>query len=322
MPEYFLFFAAVHRHPMLSRRNIRIKVLQSLYAATMSPDISGDLLLQGYKQTCIRTYKLLHFALDHFIMLTSFALKEAELRSGKLLSTDEDKAFTDILYTNELVQSLVENKYWKTEKDRLDISPVTEEDILRNIYTEFSKTEDYQTYWKETRDHGDILLKLLRFMVSHPLFEEIMEDHHAAWVDDKSLILGSLKKIIKVLPQREDFYSEYTLDQTLIDEFGRNMLLGVWNNDDELTESISPTLKNWDIKRVATLDLLILKMAVCEFLYFPTIPTKVTLNEFVEIAKQYSTDKSKDFINGILDRLMKELTENGKIKKTGRGLVE
>ncbi len=307
---------------MLSRRNIRIKVLQSLYAATMSPSINGDLLLEGYKQTCIRTYKLLHFALDHFLMVTSFAMKEAEHRSGKLLSTDEDKAFTGILYSNELIQSLVENKYWKTEKARLEIAPVTEEDILRNIYNEFSKTEDYQAYWKETRDHRDILLKLLRFTVNHPLFEEIMEDAHAAWVDDKSLILGSMKKIIKVLPQREDFYADYTLDDALIDDFGRNMLQAVWNQDDELSEHISPTLKNWDIKRVATLDLIILKMAVCEFLYFPTIPTKVTLNEFVEIAKQYSTDKSKDFINGILDRLMKELSAAGKIKKTGRGLVE
>ncbi len=297
-------------------------MLQSLYAATMSPAITGEQLLESYKQTCIRTYKLLHFALDHYILLASFAVKDAEHRSGKLLVNDDDKAFSGILYTNDLIQSLVQNKYWKTEKARLDIKPVSEEDILRNMYTEFSKTEDYISYWKENKDHGDILLKLLRFSINHPHFEEIMEDNHAAWVDDKSLILGSLKKIIKVLPQNEDFYSEYLLDETLINDFGRNMLLAVWNQDEELTKNISPTLKNWDINRVATLDLLILKMAVCEFLYFPTIPTKVTLNEFVEIAKQYSTDKSKDFINGILDRLMKELTAAGKINKSGRGLVE
>lgn len=297
-------------------------MLQSLYAATMSPAITSDQLLESYKQSCIRTYKLLHFALDHYLHVASFAVKEAEHRSGKFLVNDDDKAFSGILYTNELTQSLVENKYWKTEKARLDIKPVTEEDILRNMYNEFSKTEQYIAYWKETKDHGDILLKLLRFTINHPHFEEIMEDNHAAWVDDKSLILGSLKKIIKALPQKEDFYTEYLLDDTLINDFGRNMLQAVWNQDEELTKNISPTLKNWDIKRVATLDLLILKMAVCEFLYFPTIPTKVTLNEFVEIAKQYSTDKSKDFINGILDRLMKELTTAGKIKKTGRGLVE
>ena len=322
MPEYFLFFASVHVPPMLSRRNIRIKVLQSLYAAMMSPETSGDLILENYKQACHRTYRLLHLALDLLIKITSYALKEAEHRSGKHLVTEEDRAFSGILYENELTQSLVNNKFWQTEIKRLDIQPVAEEDILRNIYNEFCKTEDYISYWKETKDHKDILLKLLRFTLNHPLFEEIMEDVNPSWVDDKSLVLGTLKKVIKALPQEGEFYSAYTLDSELIEDFGRNMLLAVWNQDDDLKESIGPTLKNWDINRVATLDLLILKMAVCEFLYFPTIPTKVTLNEFVEIAKHYSTDKSKDFINGILDRLMKELSTTGRIKKTGRGLVE
>lgn len=307
---------------MLSRRNIRIKVLQSLYAASMSPELSGDLLLESYRQSCHRTYRLLHYVLDHFIMITSFSLREAELRSGKLLASDDDRAFSGILYQNELIQSLVQSKFWATEKKRIEVPAIQEEDILRNLYSEFSKTEDYITYWKETKDHRDILLKLLRFTINHSLFEEIMEDAHPAWVDDKSLILGSLKKIIKALPQHQDFYSEFALDEDLIDEFGRNMLLAVWNQDDALAESIEPTLKNWDIKRVAALDLIILKMAVCEFIYFPSVPTKVTLNEFVEIAKQYSTDKSKDFINGILDRLMKELTTAGRIHKTGRGLLE
>ncbi|MEZ5030172.1 MAG: transcription antitermination factor NusB [Saprospiraceae bacterium] len=255
-------------------------------------------------------------------MITSFSLREAELRSGKLLASDDDRAFSGILYQNELIQSLVQSKFWATEKKRIEVPAIQEEDILRNLYSEFSKTEDYITYWKETKDHRDILLKLLRFTINHSLFEEIMEDAHPAWVDDKSLILGSLKKIIKALPQHQDFYSEFALDEDLIDEFGRNMLLAVWNQDDALAESIEPTLKNWDIKRVAALDLIILKMAVCEFIYFPSVPTKVTLNEFVEIAKQYSTDKSKDFINGILDRLMKELTTAGRIHKTGRGLLE
>ena len=85
---------------------------------------------------------------------------------------------------------------------------------------------------------------------------------------------------------------------------------------------IEPSLKNWDADRVAVIDMIILKMALVELMSFPTIPTKVTLNEFVEIAKKYSTEKSKDFINGILDRLMKQLEKEGKIKKEGRGLIE
>ena len=92
--------------------------------------------------------------------------------------------------------------------------------------------------------------------------------------------------------------------------------------DRALFAEIEPTLKNWDADRVAILDMVMLKMALCELLHFPTIPTKVTLNEFVEISKSYSTDKSKEFINGILDHLMKDLLENGRIVKEGRGLQE
>ena len=98
------------------------------------------------------------------------------------------------------------------------------------------------------------------------------------------------------------------------------MIRKVHENDEEYLEVIEPNLKNWDADRVAALDMILLKMAICELMIFPTIPTKVTLNEFVEIAKVYSTDKSKDFINGILDRMMKKLEKDGKINKQGRGL--
>lgn len=96
----------------------------------------------------------------------------------------------------------------------------------------------------------------------------------------------------------------------------------VIKEDKKLLAIIEPTLKNWDVDRVAIIDMILLKMALCELISFPSIPTKVTLNEFVEISKLYSTDKSKDFINGILDRLMKQLDSDGKIKKEGRGLKE
>lgn len=92
--------------------------------------------------------------------------------------------------------------------------------------------------------------------------------------------------------------------------------------EETLEQLIEPTLKNWDMERLAVLDVIIIKMALVEFLYFPTIPTKVTLDEYVDISKEYSTPKSKDFVNGILDKLMKTLAEEGKIKKEGRGLLE
>ena len=149
-----------------------------------------------------------------------------------------------------------------------------------------------------------------------------MEDFYASWDEDKSLIVGALKKTLKALPAKEDFYEVHRPTEETTVEFGETLLTQVHKTDKELLELIEPTLKNWDAERVAVIDMILLKMALCELLGFPTIPTKVTLNEFVEISKLYSTDKSKDFINGILDRLMKKLHDDGKIKKEGRGLVE
>ena len=105
-------------------------------------------------------------------------------------------------------------------------------------------------------------------------------------------------------------------------EYGEDLLHKVIALDNELLEIIDPMLENWEAERVAVLDMILLKMAVCELMHFETIPTKVTINEYVDISKIYSTPKSKEFINGILDKLMKKLQDEGKINKQGRGLKD
>jgi transcription antitermination protein NusB len=307
---------------MLSRRNIRIKVLQALYAATITQDTPPDVLFEQYLQSCQRSFRLLLFALNNIIRTAAYALREEEIRRTKLLVTDEDKAYTGILYSNALTQSLVTNKFFLRELQARKADEVKDEDILRKVYSDLSKTEEYLAYWKDPQDHMEALLRLLKFCIAHPLFEELLDDFSPAWSDDKSLVLGTLKKIIKALPLNGPFYEDYEPDQQLVEEFGRNMLLNVWKRNEELTRNIAPTLRNWDVNRVAAIDMLLIKMAVCEFIYFPTIPVKVTINEFVEISKLYSTDKSKEFINGVLDRLMRDLQEAGKINKEGRGLLD
>jgi N utilization substance protein B len=149
-----------------------------------------------------------------------------------------------------------------------------------------------------------------------------MEDKFENWIHDKSLVVGAIKKTIKALPATPNFYEDHLPDDETVKEFGEELLHKVLFFDEELLELVKPALKNWDLNRVAVIDLILIKMALCEMLYFPTIPVKVTINEFIDISKIYSTPKSKDFINGILDRLMKKLTEEGKIVKEGRGLID
>jgi len=194
------------------------------------------------------------------------------------------------------------------------------------MYNSFSKLPEYKSYVFGEIDEArqrEYLLDIYRDLRKNELFEEMVDDQYPFWQEDKSLVVGALKKIFKQLPSVNDkFFEEYLPDNDTVIDFGQRLISMTMEQADELEKLIEPTLKNWDMERLAVLDVILIKMALVEFFYFPTIPTKVTLDEYVDISKEYSTPKSKDFVNGILDRLMKSLSEEGKIKKEGRGLLE
>ena len=300
--------------------------MQMLYGMSSDRELNYQAVKKRYEHSIHQSYVLYLYNLSSLIEITKYSRKDAKRRKAKHLPSDEDQLFTDKLYSNDLVQSMVtcEGLYPLFEKYKLIDS--IDEDAIRKIYTDFSKTDDYKQYIlnqeTEHADHKDILLKLYRNCVSHDLFQEAIDDRYATWSDDKSLIVGTIKKTIKMLPTKESFFEVYRPDEETTKGFGESLLHEVCTKDEELLEIIEPTLKNWDADRVAVIDMILIKMAICELMIFPTIPTKVTLNEYVEISKVYSTEKSKDFINGILDRLMKKLDGDGKINKEGRGLVE
>ncbi len=311
---------------MLSRRNIRIKVMQMLYGATKDSELNFDQILERYRTSVDQAYGLYLYGLYYLVKVSEYALKDAERRSAKHLPTEEDKAFTGKLFLNSSTQSLAKNDDFETRLSRRRLLDKIDSDLVRRLYTEFAKGEAYKKYLslseESAKDQVDVMLALFKVCSGDEAFNDALEDLHVTWIDDKSLVIGSIKKTIKALPLDENFCKSYEPDEEAVVEFGEELLRKVFNEDSELLEIIEPTLKNWDADRVATIDMILLKMALCELMIFPTIPTKVTLNEFVEISKRYSTEKSKDFINGILDRLMKQLHKDGKIKKEGRGLVE
>jgi N utilization substance protein B len=310
---------------MLSRRNIRIKVMQVLYAMSRDRDMPFKQAMLLYKENVQHSFELYLFNLLQFAEVAEYAKQDFAIKSAKLRPSEEDKAFKPKLAENGLVRSVFENKGLKSLFVTHKIKEKVTEDNTRLLYNEFAKTEQYAEYLKtksEEEDHRKILLELYKCLYSSELFNELMDDQFLSWQDDKSLIVGSIKKTIKALPIEGAFYQEYEPTDETVKEFGEVLLQQVNEQDQELLDIIEPSLKNWDAERVAVIDMILLKMALCELMGFPTVPTKVTLNEFVEISKQYSTDKSKDFINGILDRLMKKLHKEGKIAKEGRGLLE
>ncbi len=296
-----------------------------LYSMSRDEQLSYPEALRRYHGNIQSAFDMYIYNLYLLVGITKYAEKDRDRRLAKHLPTEEDKIFTDRLYRNSLIRTLTTNKQLQQEIIRLQLDEQTDQDNVRKIYIDFAKTDDYKNYLAVEdidESHRQLLLKLFKFCTNSEVFNEIIEDYSANWPDDKSLVAGTIKKTIKALPRGQDFLDKYRPGDDTVVDFGEKMLHLVHHEDAELLAIIEPILKNWDADRVAIMDMILIKMALIELMTFSSIPTKVTLNEFVEIAKSYSTDKSKDFINGILDRLMKKLEKEGKINKEGRGLKD
>lgn len=311
---------------MLSRHNIRIKVLQSLYSYSQSEHTSTAIAEKSYLRAVQESYRLYLLNMLYLIKVANYSKTDFDIKSRKFVPTEEDKKATLKLYENPVLVSLRDNEDFYIRLRREKLSNLIDDDLVRTLYQKFAKSDYYTTYLEmETvplREHQYCLVNLYKSMLEEELFLDHLEDLSSTSEDDQSLIFGAVKRSVRSLPEEEDFYKEQLPNQEFVHDFGKELLYKSIRHDKELQEMIVEKLNNWKEDRVAVLDMLLLKLGICEFLYFESIPTKVTINEYVGLAKDYSTDKSKRFINGILDRLMKDLDSKGMINKEGRGLKE
>jgi transcription antitermination protein NusB len=310
---------------MLSRRSVRVKVIQLLYSASKDESLTKKEINKRYKDSIDVSFELFLFSLFTIVQVTRIADEDMEKRKAKFLPTDLDKIFDAKIFYNSKIQSIEKNSMFQKSFDKYNFREKSEKDVFRKIYYEFSKQELYQDYISNpnTTEEDDLnaLLELFRYCRQSEVFNELIDDQYFTWEDDKSLVIGSIKKVLKGLPfESGDFFKEFFPEDEMVKEFGEILLNRTFEDSDMLMDIIDPLLQNWRKERLAILDQIMMKMAVVEFLHCETIPVKVTLNEYVEIAKLYSTSKSKDFINGVLDKVYKLLVENNKIEKTGRGL--
>ncbi len=314
---------------MLSRRHIRIKVMQLLYAKSRDNDLTLDDLLRRFQTYGKKTLELYVFNLYQYIEVAHYAVKDYNLRQAKFTPSDDDKKFTPTLYENDILQGFINSgRYKKALRSYsfIQYDPDKQRDTTRLMYQKFLDTDIYQKYLTlelpTDTDHKNVLIDLYRFLSNEENFLETMEDFSMSWIDDDTLIEGAMKKTIKAMPSDELMIDGFSDEDKQTFDFGEKLLVQTYKRDEEVLEIIKPILQNWDSDRVAAVDMILMKMAVCELLGFPSIPTKVTINEYVDVSKMYSTDKSKDFVNGILDKIMKQLKEENKIVKEGRGLIE
>ena len=302
---------------MISRRNIRVKVMQTLYT---SDSISKDadiaeakkLLKKQFEQT-----RQLFLYLTYFITETArYAEKDAAKRAGKHLPTEADLNINTKIAGNELLWKILEEPTFKAACADIKPQNIIDEALLKKTYEALTVAEEYKDYISVPARDKKAEKNILQFiftdlMLPNEDFTAHVEERFINW-DDAAELMNVLMQDSLQKPQHFNF-AEIVSQEKL--EFANSLLETVIEKKEVSMELLKPKLKNWDAERIAALDLIIIQMGICEFLYFETIPTKVTINEYIDLAKEYSTPQSGQFINGILDNIHKELTAQGKIQK-------
>lgn len=313
---------------MLNRRHIRVKVMQSIYAVNQhgANDLNKEEKFLFYSIESIQDlYLLLYSAL---IELRNKEEKYLELASKKHLATKEEKNPNKKFIQNEILLFISNQVELLKAIDTRKINHwKMNDDLILQLLEDIKKSETYQTYMQDTSNSFSNDLKFVselytKVIAPNERLFEYLEDNKLTWIDDYALVNTFIIKQIKAIKNLDDTIE---IPRVFKDEddrdFAKQLFIKTLLNDKELAQEYVTKTPNWDTERIAEVDTILLKMAICELLKFSSIPVKVTINEYLEIAKEYSTPKSSIFINGILDNLVKDYTEQNKLRKTGRGLI-
>lgn len=313
---------------MLTRRHIRAKVMQSVYAMqqSQSQDLDKELkFLQNSANEMENLYLLLMALLTE---LHSLAVNQYEVAQKKYLATPADKLLHQKMKDNELLSLIATNEMLQKAIAEAQINFWNiQEEYVRMLYKRIVESDTYQAYSKQKAsfeaDKKFLIEIFEEFIAPDEGLYEYIEDYNLTWMDDFPIVNTFIVREFKNLRPNppEKYFTPSLYNNSEEKEFLVDLLKKTALNDAKLKSFVEDKLTNWDKERVAVLDLIILKMAICEFLHFPSIPVKVTINEYLELAKEYSTAKSSLFINGVLNVVHKELSEKELIKKIGRGLL-
>jgi transcription antitermination protein NusB len=314
---------------MLSRRHLRIKVMQALYAYQRS---EGDPLAIGEKflmQSVERVYDLFIHELSLLLELRRFALKRAEDNKKKHRPTEDDLHPNLRFVENPVLIQLESNAALAAHISKRKIDWHEHSELIRKTFMSIVQDGEFIAYMEAPatayRDHKRIIQYIFdHYLIANDDFEFVFEEKSIFWVNDFEQVGGMVTRTLNDFKEdREDggplptLYTDPEEDrQFMLDLFRKTA-----THNGQLTDIVADKTKNWDTDRIAAIDILLLKMAICEFMHLPSIPARVTMNEYIEIAKEYSTPKSKVFINGILDKALADLKAEGKVKKAGKGLI-
>ena len=314
---------------MLNRRHIRTKVMQVIYALKRSKEInvaSEEKFLQSSMENMYDLYLLL---LSLLVKVHEKAKDQQEKSQQKHLLTSEDLNPNMKFIKNELLVQLSDSLVLKNTLEKHKISNwELDNEYVEVIFRAILESKIYATYMESepalyTNDRQFIVDLFKEVIAPNEKLYNYLEDRNLTWIDDLPVVNTALVKLLNKSKQEnsENFFTPYLFKDEDDKEFGIELLKNTINNLESYSNEISLKTQNWDKDRIADIDFVLLQMAICEFREFPSIPTKVSINEYIEIAKEYSTPKSNVFINGVLDKIVKEYAENKSLNKIGRGLM-
>jgi len=320
---------------MLNRRHIRIKVLQALYAAIQS-DQTDD-VYNGQKRLMEKFDKIFDLAIyqmSFMLEIRDYAEQRIEEAKKKHLPTEQELNPNTKFIDNAIFSQLADNKFYQNKADGLAVNWSTEPEMIRKVFMNLSELDFYKEYMSTSESDykadKDFAIRFFEEVIlPHESLHALFAEMNLHWADDYNLSAEVVMMIMatykagwdenRALPRlfKDDRDGGGSQDRT----FAKDLYKLVLDKRSEFDELIKPKVKNWEMDRLATIDLILIQMALAEVLEMPTIPIKVSMNEYIDLSKYFSTPKSKVFINGILDHIIADLKTEGKINKQGRGLV-
>ena len=314
---------------MLNRRHLRIKILHVLFGYYQDEDRDPKRSRQALDHSTQKMQELYLMLLDIVGSMQALAIERIEAGYKKQLPSPEDLNPNTKFVTNKPLRVLANSEHLRKACDAHGVGWANRQELLKAIFRALLDHEEYTEYMaSEERgfqvDRESLVRMFRKHMVNFDLFQDMLEEESIFWVDDLDLAASMAIKTIKTIKEGDEEVELLPLwrddddDKAFMEDlFTQTLALG-----EESEALIKEGAQNWELERIATTDRILMKMALAEARTFESIPLKVTLNEYIELSKYYSTPKSHGFINGILDQLFTKLKEGGKIKKVGRGLIE
>lgn len=307
---------------MINRALLRIKIIQIIYSYYKSEGNSIPAAVKELFFSIEKTYQLYFHLLWLSVEVTHYASLKIDAKRNKLRPTDEDLNPNTRFIDNLFVKQLSQNKHLQTSLKEFKVSWESQEDIIKKTYETILEADFYKEYMNApiadyTADK-DIWRKIYkRIILTDEDLSNSIEDQSIYWTDDLEIIISFIIKTIK------RFELANGADQELLpmfkdkedEEFASKLLTNSLANETEYRKMIDAHTNNWEFDRIAFMDIVIMQAALAEITSFPTIPVNVTFNEYIEISKSFSTDKSAIFINGILDNIVKDLKAENKLIK-------